>query len=199
MSEFNKKDFGADTCGLQTVYVDKNGKRKIIKSYNLWGAMFSRCYNENHLKKQPIYRGCTVCDEWKSYKNFKEWFDDNYIEGYQLDKDILVLVDGNKVYGPDFCRYIPQSLNCLLNDNRRVRGEYPQGVSLHHKSYRARLNVGGDKRIIIGTYPTADLAFAAYKKAKESRVKYEAETYFKSGAICIDMYNALMAWEVKND
>ena len=50
--------------------------------YHLWQEMLKRCYYEPHLKKEPAYRGCTVCDEWLTFSNFKRWMDNNYVEGW---------------------------------------------------------------------------------------------------------------------
>ena len=49
---------------------------------------------------------CSVCEEWKHFSNFKKWFDENYIEGFDIDKDILI--KGNKVYSPEACSFVPR-------------------------------------------------------------------------------------------
>ena len=68
-------------------HVRINGK--IIKSYDVWHSMIERCYSKKSHKKRPTYIGCKVHKEWLYFSNFKKWFDENYIEGYELDKDIL--------------------------------------------------------------------------------------------------------------
>lgn len=80
-----------------------------VKSYTVWVGMISRCYNEGRHKTHPTYIGCSVCDEWLYYPNFKVWFDDNYIEGYELDKDIKV--KGNKIYSPETCMFVSKAEN----------------------------------------------------------------------------------------
>ena len=67
-------------------------------AYRCWHNMLIRCYDENYQKREPSYIGCSVCDEWLVFSNFKRWFDENYVKDYQLDKDILV--KGNKIYSP---------------------------------------------------------------------------------------------------
>lgn len=62
-------------------------------------------------KNKPTYEGCTVCDEWLYFSNFKKWFDENYIEGFQLDKDIIIR--GNKVYSPQTCCFVPKEINII--------------------------------------------------------------------------------------
>lgn len=102
--------------------------------------MLTRCYNHKSLKKNPSYIGCSVCDEWLTYSNFKRWYEDpinGYREGYHLDKDILV--KGNKVYSPETCCFVPHSINCLLLTRQRKRGALPIGVTIRHKTYSSQL------------------------------------------------------------
>jgi len=84
-------------------------KGKMTKAYCCWKDMLKRCYVGEHLQKCPTYRGCTVVEEWHNYQNFAKWFEDNYIEGYELDKDIMV--EGNKIYGPDTCMFVSHKVN----------------------------------------------------------------------------------------
>ena len=44
----------------------------------------------------------------------KEWFDKNYIEGWHLDKDLIV--KGNKVYSPTTCMLPPGDKHLLDNE-----------------------------------------------------------------------------------
>lgn len=74
------------------------------KRYNTWRHMICRCYAETSVIAYPTYVNCTVCDEWHDYQVFSKWYEENYIEGYELDKDLLI--DGNKVYGPDTCVFV---------------------------------------------------------------------------------------------
>lgn len=92
---------------------------KMIKSYNTWKNMLERCYDDKLLKKYPTYTDCTVCEEWLYFSNFKKWFDEHYRwdldeKGLRpcLDKDLLV--KGNKIYSPDTCIFLPNSVNSFL-------------------------------------------------------------------------------------
>ena len=109
MIKFKKEDYGFIT-DLRVSY-----KKNIDKQYSIWIAMINRCYNTNS-KAYVNYgaKGVTICDEWKLYSNFKKWYDENYIEGYHLDKDI----GGNKIYSPDNCTFIKQSLNTRIARQR---------------------------------------------------------------------------------
>ena len=92
----------------------RNGRD--IKSYSVWHSMLQRCYDDKYHIKHPTYEGCTVCDEWLYFSNFKKWFDENYIEGTQLDKDIF---SKNKVYSPETCCFVPREINVLMSQIER--------------------------------------------------------------------------------
>jgi hypothetical protein len=87
----------------------ENGKFK--KAYTVWKAMLGRCYYYSK-DSQPTYKDCSVCVEWLNFEAFEKWFDKNYIVGFDLDKDILK--KDNRVYCPDFCRFIPGEINNLF-------------------------------------------------------------------------------------
>ncbi|MGL5803180.1 MAG: hypothetical protein ACRCX7_11400 [Cetobacterium sp.] len=88
------------------------------KEYRAWYSMISRCYNVKN-ERYSTYgaRGVYVCEEWKLFSNFKRWYDENYIEGYQIDKDIKV--PGNLCYGPEFCMFVSQLENSRESVIRR--------------------------------------------------------------------------------
>ena len=119
----NKRIFGLGINDLsENVYL----YGKATKPYQTWKGMLERCYDSKCQSKHPTYIGCTVAHEWLYFSNFKKWFDQNYREGMHLDKDILI--EGNKVYAAETCRFVPPHVNNLLNDNRNSRGDLPLGV-----------------------------------------------------------------------
>lgn len=167
---------------------------KEYKSYKKWSAILERCYSESLHHKHPSYIGCSVCEEWRVFTKFKKWFDENYIEGYSLDKDILV--KNNKVYSPETCCFVPQSINTLFLKTRANRGEFPIGVCRHSNiSYRAQLTIG-KKLVCVGIYHTVEEAFAAYKNAREDYIKKVAKDYLKRGKISQKVYEAMINYKV---
>ena len=46
-----------------------------------------------------------------------------------MDKDILV--KHNKIYSPDTCMFVPQTINNLFVKNNKNRGKSVIGISLH--------------------------------------------------------------------
>lgn len=164
------------------------------RAYNYWNSMLRRCYSEYSLRLNPAYKGCSVCPEWHYLSNFKKWFDENYIEGYALDKDILV--KGNKVYSPDTCCFVPQYINALLTNCKSKRGIYPIGVSKAGNGYSAQISYNKNKGYI-GYFDTPEEAFNAYKQAKEAYIKEVAQDCHNDGKITKRVYDALMNWEIE--
>lgn len=168
------------------------------EAYVKWRNMIHRCYDEKITSSLPSYKGCSVCDEWLLFSNFKVWFDKNHIDGYELDKDILV--KGNKVYSPDTCCFIPPRLNKLLLTNKGRRNGIV-GVLLKGEKYEAYMSMINEhgKRIRkhIGYYSTAETAFEAYRKEKEAYVKDVATKLFNKGMIEEKVYIALIKYKVE--
>ena len=163
------------------------GKRTVCPSYRKWVDMLTRCYSAKYHEKHTTYSGCSVTEEWLTFSNFKRWMDRQEWEGMQLDKDLLV--EGNKIYNPKHCLFIPSKLNTLLTDSSAIRGEWPIGVSFNKKAgkFRASCSVDGkDKHL--GLFSTPTLASAAYKEFKSILIADVAGQY-KSNC---KLYTALM-------
>lgn len=148
--------------------VKVNGK--VIKSYATWKGVLERCYCLASQAKNPTYIGCTVAEEWHSFSTFERWYLENYIEGYFLDKDILV--PGNKVYSAAFCVFVPKELNNLLNSYKARRGNCPLGVcySKEMGKYLSTVCQNGSN-IHLGYYLTALEAHRAYQLAKANIIE----------------------------
>jgi hypothetical protein len=164
------------------------------KAYRDWNNMLQRCYGKSNFPSKPAYKECVVCEEWHSFLKFREWFDENYIEGYFLDKDILI--KGNKISSPNTCSYIPSFINTLLLNCRSARGKSPIGVQKQKYGFCAKLWKPG-KPHYIGFYKNEEDAFLAYKKAKELYIKDVAQEYFNKGEIDKRVYDALMNYKVE--
>lgn len=164
------------------------------KCYELWAGMLCRCYG---CKDKP-YEDCSVSPEWHTFSNFKKWAENpenGYIEGYHLDKDILV--KGNKVYSPETCCFVPNRINSLLASCNKKDRQNIIGVSKEGKSaYRASITKFG-KAIRIGAFNTKREAFYAYKQAKEKYIQEVAIDYYGRGEITEKVYNALMNYKVE--
>lgn len=162
--------------------------------YRIWKSILGRCYSKHCQTKNPTYKGCSVCPEWLKYSNFKTWFDNNYIAGYDIDKDILYR--GNKEYSPLKCRFVPHEINSLLLNCKKNRGKYPLGVCKIGNFFYANMRKYGEY-VKVGKYDNPEEAFNAYKQSKESYIKEVATAYYNEGKIGYDIYLALMNWEIK--
>jgi len=114
-----------------------DGKRIPCPYYQTWKSMLERCYSPKKHEKFPTYIGCTVCEEWLTFSNFRSWMEKQHWKNRQLDKDILI--KGNKVYSPDTCVFVTKFINTLLLTSLKTRGKYLLGVSWHkhNKKYGA--------------------------------------------------------------
>lgn len=90
------------------------------RAYGVWCSMISRCYSSKSLEMHPTYKGCSVAKDWHNFQVFAKWFEDNYVDGYQLDKDLLVV--GNKVYSEDTCVFVTPKINLFITDSAAKRG-----------------------------------------------------------------------------
>lgn len=166
---------------------------KLIRSYALWCDMLMRCYSADYHEKHPTYAGCSVSKEWHFFSNFEKWFAVNYVEGWHLDKDILL--PGNRVYSAATCVFIPQTLNNLLADHRAARGECPMGVCFHkaRQKYVANVRTGAGQRYL-GIFSTPLEAHRVYQLAKADSID-AAETHDPRIRAALDLRVA----QLKND
>lgn len=90
-------------------YVDGISKRPAWSKYK---SMLKRVYSGH--ERYKAYYNVAVCDEWRDFVNFERWFNNNYVEGFAMDKDFLSKPD-NKIYSPETCCFIPKSINSIVN------------------------------------------------------------------------------------
>ena len=172
----------------------------LTKEYTLWCSMLKRCYSNAYKKRQPTYEGCEVSNNFKSYEYFYEWCHKQIgfsNKDWQLDKDLLT--KGNKVYSENTCIFIPAEINLVLVKREALRGTHPIGVRWHKrdKAFVAKVNKNKGKQEYLGYFKTELEAFKAYKTAKESFIKEQANKW--KSQIDDRAYEALMSYEVNID
>lgn len=177
------------TLGIGPFKVRENGK--LTKAYRTWDSMLRRCYGSLELLHRPTYETCTVDPTWLNFQTYALWFEQHYIEGYQLDKDLLI--KGNKIYGPDTCCFIPREINMLLVTRVRKRGTLPLGVAKLRNKFQSSISKEGVRQNL-GTFNTIEEAFFAYKDAKEFHLKVIAERF--KAVISEKEYLALFNYKV---
>ena len=180
-----------------TKYPISEGGRD-TKEYTLWKNMLQRCYSNTYKKKYPTYESCEVSNKFKSYEYFYEWCNKQIgfsNQDWHLDKDLLT--KGNKVYSENSCVFIPNEINSLLTKSTASRGEHLIGVCWHKKdkSFVAQVNKSKGGREWLGSFKTEIEAFNAYKIAKESFIKEQAEKW--KSQIDERAYKALMNYTVE--
>ena len=181
--------------------------KKHTREYLCWRCMLERCYSDLYKNKHRTYENVVCCNEWLLYENFYEWLHsqpnfDKWLNGHRwaIDKDIFI--KGNKIYSPETCCLVPSNVNGLFVGCNTERNEFPIGVSYHKatQKYRAEISKYNNGKYIsehIGLYDTAEKAFLAYKKEKESYIKQVAEIEYNKGNITNECYEAMINYEVE--
>jgi hypothetical protein len=160
-------------------------KSKHTKCYSIWRGMLQRCYFQ-YKKFNTTYLNVNVCDEWFNFQNFAQWYEDNYVEGWQLDKDLLST--DCKIYSPTTCCFIPQEINCLFKEQKETTGTVK--VKDKYKSQIGKNKVHNH----IGTFDSLEDANKAYKDEKKKYILNIAEQYKEQ--LNINVYNKLTNYEI---
>jgi hypothetical protein len=144
------------------------------KEYKTWLNLLGRCYKDN---KRPItYKDCTVDERWHDFQVFGKWFEENYnpetMQGWQLDKDILV--KGNKIYSPENCCFVPQEINTLFRQGFKSKYQCSTGIFKQCDKFTSMY-----RGTYLGKFNTPEEAFEVYKTTKEQYLK-EVADYWKN-------------------
>ena len=195
-----KSVYGIGYLGEGDYKVRENGKHTRV--YSTWHSMMQRCYDEKFHEKKPTYIGCAVWEEWHNFQNFAEWYYNNYyeIEGERMHLDKDILVKHNKIYSPETCIFVPQTINNLFVKSDKSRGDSVIGTTPHHGKYQVKCSLinpktGKFKCEYLGLYDTQEKGFEVYKYYKEKNIKVVAD-YFKD-LIPERLYNAMYNYEVE--
>ena len=144
------------------------GVVKTCPVYKRWGSMLYRCYSEKYHARFPTYKDCTVCDEWLLFSNFSCWYEENYVAGWDLDKDIIS--KGNKVYSPEQCLFVPPCVNYLLVNSNTYKGKQVSGVTREKGGrYKAQVSSKEGKRYL-GVFEDIGDAHNAYVSGKNEEI-----------------------------
>lgn len=167
------------------------GGKKVVtgmcSAYASWINMLCRCYCDSFKAKNKTYSDCFVCDDWLIFLNYKKWFDDNYVCGYQLDKDIINI--GNKEYSPKNCAFVHKKVNSFLVLRGASRGKYLIGASFEKATgkFKARCsNTVTGKIENLGRFDDEVSAHLAWAKRKsEIAIDLSSSKYVTTEAIIL--------------
>lgn len=173
---------GCPVCAIRSVSASKTGKtrndmKKVLygcafcdseqsvrglKSYRVWRGVLDRCFNTAFQEKEPTYKGCSICKEWLLFSTFKKWFDENYVDGFEIDKDLLSDIN-RKLYSPQTCVFLPMEINRFLGGrSTKIEHNIPLGVLSSGNKFIAKHG-----RTYLGTFDTIKEAQDAYLKTKK--------------------------------
>ncbi len=168
---------------------DYDGSTNNLRSYRIWHEMISRCYGSRGQERRPTYKDCDVCEEWLRFSSYKKWYDENFIDGFDVDKDLLSHVDEKKMYSPRNCVFLPPEINGFLVRKKTADGKMI-GVHLYGTSY---IVTCGSK--YLGSFKNRDDAIQVYKEEKKRQAVSLAEKW--RDKIDIRAYKALMGLDIE--
>jgi hypothetical protein len=152
----DKTVYGRGFLGIGKYTYEENEHRA-----DCWRAMFKRCYSGN--RHYNSYSEIVVAEDWHNFQNFAEWYNNNYVVGYELDKDFKN-VSPAKEYSPATCMFLPHEINKALS-HKYTCLPAQEGVK-----YRARISIGG-KAIELGRYTEWENAVYFQIQAKFSIIE----------------------------
>lgn len=170
-------DADYNVCIMETIGRRENGGyiQKCVwmcPFYSTWRNMVKRCYCAAAYNKDKQYKDCVVYEPWLTFSKFKAWMVTQDWEGKVLDKDLLV--KGNKIYGPDTCIFISQTINIFIAE-RHTKRDLPVGVTLDMRYKACYLAQGrtstNEKGKYLGRFKTPEEAHMAWLKEKLEAAK----------------------------
>lgn len=201
-------------CGVGINDIPRSGSRLLgglpnpdYLYYSLWGSVLGRSCSEAVKARYLSYGPSEVIDGWKVLSAFKAWVETQNHQGLSLDKDILV--QGNKLYGPDTCVFVPAYINTCLTMSNASRGDFPIGVSISKaqadKGYSLKFVATitnkryGKAREYLGHFKTPQEAHSAWQRKKIEILTYMIEDYAKEPSFRTDVADALMVrvWKLQ--
>jgi len=141
---------------------------KPTKVYAVWVSMLQRCYEPKTQAKYPTYKNVVVDKNWHNFQTFAKWFEENYQEDWEIDKDLLSPID-NKIYSPNTCVFLPKALNGFLTNNHNNNTSGHIGVARDKRANKwvAQIRDGEGNRAHLGYFTSKEEASNVYKLARE--------------------------------
>lgn len=173
---------GVGFIGLVPPKTVTSSDKPVNKSYTTWGNMMTRCYDINNCNKGAWTnyggKGITICDKWKDFSIFKEWYDrqpNRYNTLCNIDKDLKNL--SGTEYSPENCTLLYNKINILfaINGNKfsTKNGDLPMGVVLEEgfAKYRASCLISGKRYSFSTVSQCVDFKAESYRKRLQLLLK----------------------------
>ena len=173
--------------------------------YQMWKSMIGRCYNHKDLRYK-LYGlvGVHVDDTWLFRSGYNTWLiQSSFIKPYVVDKDLLI--QGNKIYGPDTCCIVPQYINSMFNIAQKGTETLPIGVSKrvntkdmkkdYERPYAAMSNhnpTDDGNKIYTSYHETAEEAHKAWQTIKLISFRFYLEKYSTEPCYRKDVHDAIL-------
>ena len=125
--------------------------------YKTWMKILTRCCDStNYDYKYYGEKGIKICEEWKYFPNFYNWFNNQKYKEGELDKDIIALAYkmNFKIYSPETCLLIPARLNQFFitynNEGSNIRKTscgYQASIHFGDKMIRSKYNLSYEEAL----------------------------------------------------
>jgi len=152
-------------CGVGYVGGKKYSRSKDSRAYSSWMHMIWRCYGDNG--QDLSYKDCVVCEEWKNFQVYAQWFYDNYYEvpGCLMSVDKDLISQNSRTYSPSTCCILPDCINSMIITQPRKQKQSQYYGVLYYSNKRSPYGVN---------YYTKE----GYKRKKMFRTEHDAYDFF---------------------
>ena len=160
-----KNPFKISVLGIGYFGDVKNRCIYFKKAYKLWIDIITRCIKDKN------YRHVSLSKEWKNFAKFYEWFKNNYVEGWCIDKDLLSN-ESYKIYSESTCCFLPNNINIFIS-KKSVKGvTYNKKL----KKWVSQMNYK-NKKIHLGVFDNEFDARTVYLVNKQRKLNEMCKEY----------------------
>lgn len=187
----------------------REGQEVVERSvYRTWQKLMQRMYSTNRgdTNNARSYLHVSLCEPWHNFQNFAEWaveqvgYSNKDAKGraWCLDKDILL--EGNSIYSPETCVFVPNEVNAFFGIKSLGESEYGvnliRGVTKNSKEgFISRCtNPLTSEREYLGYYDTQEEANQVYANRKNEVARLLADKW--EGSLDSRVIDALNNFDV---